>query len=323
MKTNAHRRRWLSAASGLGMAGTLGNGKLGIGALALSTLALSAGGCSSALRLAQSKNPPQPLAANETGNYSLALVLGSGGPRGFAHVGVLKALTKLGIKPDLIVGTSIGSLIGSLYAAGMPIEKIWQLVEESSPMNWVGDVTWHRFGWLTGDALERDVERAVGGKSIEELPTRFVAVATRLPVGERIEFARGSVATAVRASSSIVGTFIPLRIGEHVYGDGDLVAPVPVLTAKNLGAKKIIAIDVSANLRDTPDWANAYPSWIATGIMREQMIVREMAMADLAIRVPMNYYAYATTNYKVYARDCGEKALMDALPRLRELGLVK
>lgn len=302
MNINAPRRRLLSAAVG--------------------TIGLTAGGCSSALRLAQSKNPPQPLALNETGSYSLALVLGSGGPRGFAHVGVLKAFANLGIKPDLIVGTSIGSLIGSLYAAGLSVPQIWRLVEESSPMDWVGDITWHRFGWLTGDALERDVERAVGGKSIEDLPTRFIAVATRLPIGERVEFARGSVATAVRASSSIVGTFIPLRIGEHVYGDGDLVAPVPVLTAKNLGAKKIIAIDVSANLRDTPDWANAYPSWVANGIMREHMIVREMALADLAIRVPMTYYAYATSGYKVYARDCGEKAVMDALPRLRELGLV-
>ncbi len=237
-------------------------------------------------------------------------------------MGVIQGLHRMGIKPDLIVGTSIGSLIGALYASGMPVERIWQLILESTPMNWVGDLTWHRFGWITGDSIERDIDWAVGGRSIEELPIRYVAVATRLPTGERTEFSRGNVGAAVRASSSILGTFIPVKIGEHVYGDGDLVAPVPVLTAKRLGAKHIIAVDVSANLQDTPDWANVFPSWVANGIMREQMILRELAQADVAVRVPMNYFAPPTYGYKEYARSCGEKAIAAAQPRLRELGLI-
>ncbi len=278
--------------------------------------------CSSTPRRALNRPLPEPLRDGESGNYALALVLGSGGPRGYAHVGVIQGLHRMGIKPDLIVGTSIGSLIGALYASGMPVDRIWQLVLESTPMNWIGDLTWHRFGWVTGDSIERDIDWAVGGQSIEELPTRFIAVATRIPTGERTEFAKGNVGAAVRASSSIVGTFIPVKIGEHVYSDGDLVAPVPVLTAKSLGARRIIAVDVSANLRDTPDWANIFPSWVANGIMREHMILRELALADIALRVPMNYFASATHNYKQYARDCGELAIEAARPRLREVGLL-
>lgn len=291
----------------------------GTGAAAASGLQ----GCSSAPRIALNQRLPMPLRAGETGDYSLALVLGSGGPRGYAHVGVLQALSRMGIKPDLVVGTSIGSLIGALYASGMPIERIWQLVLESNPMNWIGDLTWHRFGWVTGDSIERDIDWAVGGRSIEALPIRFVAVATRIPTGERTEFGSGNVGAAVRASSSIVGTFIPVKIGEHVYSDGDLVAPVPVLTAKRLGARRIIAIDVSANLIETPDWASIFPSWVANGIMREQMILRELAEADVAIRVPMRYFASATFGYKEYARKCGEQAVEAARPKLLELGLIK
>lgn len=280
-------------------------------------------GCGAAPRAALSSALPRPLPERPTGSHALALVLGSGGPRGFAHIGVLAALEQLGVRPDLIVGTSMGSLIGALYASGMPVSEIWKLVLEARPMSWAGDLIWHRYGWLTGEGIERDVDRAVGGRNIEALPIRFVAVATRLPTGERTEFGSGNVGAAVRASSSIVGTFIPVKIGDQVYGDGDLVAPVPVETAKRLGARRIIAVDVSADLRSTPDWDGSYPSWIATGIFREHLIKRELAMADVPIRVPMRYYAHGGDEYKVYARDAGRAAVEAATPALRAAGLIR
>lgn len=267
-------------------------------------------------------NLPVPLSADERGNYRLALVLGSGGPRGFAHVGVLVALDRLGIRPDLIVGTSMGAAIGALYASGMPLPAIWQRVMDSGFGDWLPDLTLHHFGWLTGETIEREIDRAVGGRPIEALPVRFVAVATRVPSGVRTEFARGNVGTAVRASSSVFGQIVPVQIGEHAYSDGDLVSPVPVETARRLGARHVIAVDVSADLRDSPDWTQIRSHWVSTGIYREQIIVRELAQADVPIRVRMNYYAYGDQNYKAYARAMGMAAVEAALPKLRALGLV-
>lgn len=279
-------------------------------------------GCGSAPRVALSRDLPRPLVEPVKSSYPLALVLGSGGPRGFAHIGVLEALERLGIRPDLVVGTSMGALIGALYASGIPARNIWDLVREARPISWASDLTWNRYGWLTGEGLERDVDRAVGGRSIESLPVRFVAVATCLPTGERTEFAFGNVGTAVRASSSVIGTFVPVQIGDRVYGDGDLVAPVPVATAKRMGARRIIAIDVSASLSDTPDWGGSYPNWIATGIFREHLIREELPLADVPIRVHMRYYASGNDEYKEYARAAGVAAIDAAVPQLRAAGIL-
>lgn len=284
---------------------------LGVGA------GLCLGGCSSAPKRYEGNDPPQPMPRWSGPPPKLALVLGSGGPRGFAHVGVLRALESRGITPDLIIGTSMGALVGVLYASGMPVRQIQKHLWQASPSDWFSDITWHRFAWLTGAALQRDVNQALSGRSIEQLPTRFIAVATMLPTGERVEFGRGDAGAAVRASSSVPGLFVPFQIGENTYGDGDLVAPVPVATAKRLGAHKIIAVDVSADLRDTPDWSRTRIDWITQGIQRKTLVDREMVLADWPIQVRMQYYASATKDYKNYAADMGEQATLKALENFR------
>lgn len=178
----------------------------------------------------------------------IALVLSSGGPRGAAHVGVLKVLAEQKIPISLIVGSSIGAMIGGAYAAGVGIAKLeqewlkidfWRIAKSLQP-------TLPIHGWSSGSAVERFLREILGGdRRIEELPIPFVAVATDLDSGERVLLREGSLIEAIRASFSIPGLFVPVeRAGKHL-ADGGLVSPLPVDVARQLGAEVIIAVDVN------------------------------------------------------------------------------
>jgi NTE family protein len=208
-----------------------------------------------------------PPTAEQRSQTKLALVLGSGGPRGFAHIGAIKALHEAGIKPDLIVGSSIGAIIGAIYASGVSPNRLEQLAFELNATD-VLDPTLSRWGWFKGEALQRVVNQQVGNKPIEQFPTRFVAVASKIPMGSLMTFNHGNAGVAAQASSALPGRFLPVRIGDDMYFDGDLISPVPIKVAKDLGAQIIIAIDVSADLNDTPNLDNIPIDWITTGVLR-------------------------------------------------------
>lgn len=299
--------------------------RLSAGVIAPGLVAGLAAGCASTTPATFEGPLPAPaeLRASDLRDYRLALVLGSGGPRGFAHVGVLRVLEAEGFKPDLVVGTSMGAVVGALYAAGLSASDIRLALWQATPAHWADDlVIWHKFGWVAGERLQREIDSAVGGRVIEALPTRFVAVAARIPTGERTEFGYGSTGAAVRASAATLGEILPVRIGSAVYADGDLVAPVPVRTARRLGARHVVAIDVSADLREASDWSKMKMDSITQGIMRKQMIDAEVADADVTIRVPIPYVAGSGPEYREYALERGEQAARAALPRLRELGVI-
>jgi NTE family protein len=178
----------------------------------------------------------------------IALVLSSGGPRGAAHIGVLKVLAEQEIPISLIVGSSIGALCGGVYAAGVGVAQLerewltidfWRIAKSLQP-------TLPIHGWSSGSAVERFLREIVGGdRRIEELPIPFVAVATDLDTGERVLLREGSLITAIRASFSIPGLFVPVeRDGKHL-ADGGLVSPLPVDVARQLGADAVIAVDVN------------------------------------------------------------------------------
>jgi NTE family protein len=183
------------------------------------------------------KPPPRP--------PRIGLALGGGAARGFAHIGVIQVLEEAGLKPDLIVGTSAGSLVAALYASGKSGAELGTLadaMDETAFADW----SYPGRGLIRGEALAKFVRDHTGGRTIEQLRLPLGIVATDLENGQPILFQRGDVGTAVRASSAVPAVFQPVRIGTREYVDGGLVAPVPVRFARQMGAELVIAVDISA-----------------------------------------------------------------------------
>jgi NTE family protein len=175
----------------------------------------------------------------------IALVLGGGAAKCFAHIGVIKALEAQGIQPEIVVGTSAGSLVGVLYAAGndgFALQRIALDLNESM----FSDYSLPDRGFLKGEALQQFVNKAVQNRPLEKLNRTVAVVATDLQSGDAIVFQRGDTGMAVRASSAVPGVFQPVRINGRDYVDGGLVSPVPVKIARRLGADFVIASDISA-----------------------------------------------------------------------------
>jgi NTE family protein len=193
--------------------------------------------------VAQSAQPKQAR------KIKIGLVLGGGAARGFAHIGVIKALEAQGIYPDIVVGTSAGSLVGALYAAGnngYALHKLALGMDEAAISDWSVPFFAKASGVLKGEALQNYVNRAVNNQPLEKMKIPFGAVATDLHSGMPVLFQRGNTGMAVRASSAVPGIFQPVTIGDHTYVDGGLTAPVPVSFARQMGADFVIAVNISA-----------------------------------------------------------------------------
>ena len=249
---------------------------------------------------------------------SVALVLGGGGCRGYGHIGVWRALEAHGLKPDLIVGSSAGSLVGALCAAGLKSVDIDRLGARFSP-NILRDWIYPRLGLFGGEGIARFVRAQIGQRDIASLPTRFAAVAADLRTGELVPLDRGEVGVAVQASSSVPGLLEPVNLGGRLLVDGNLAAPVPVDTARRLGARRVVAVDVSfppeqADLDDPFD-----AIYQGFSIVTRKLALEERARADLMIepRLPEHHdMSGSTLKSLVYA---GERAALEAMPRLRSL----
>ena len=224
-----------------------------------------------------------------------ALVLGSGGPRGFAHIGVLKVLEAAGIEPALVVGSSAGAIAGALYAAKIPTTEIERRALDLG-FTEIADPAFLQPTKFIGRALQNFINREVGERPIEALPRRFCAVAAPVGKGELVAFTLGNTGAAVRASAALPSMFRPVYIGGIAYEDGDTVSPVPIQIARTLGATRIVAVDVSAFLEDTPD--RAPESWRKRDAERRSVIDGEAKNADLLLRVRLPYYAGASREYR-------------------------
>ena len=240
-------------------------------------LALTLAGCDKT-----TKTPPSttPIQAREP---VIALALGGGGAKGFAHIGVIKVLESHGIKPKIVTGTSAGSFVGSLYASGKSpyqLQHIALTFKESD----IRDLTLNRQGFIAGQKLQDFVNQHVANKPIEKFPIRFAAVATRLDNGRKADFIKGNAGQAVRASCSIPNVFVPATIGGTQYVDGGLVSPIPVQTAKAMGADLVIAVDISA--RPTGNQPVSMRALLdqTLNIMGQQSINQELAQANIVIQ---------------------------------------
>ena len=246
----------------------------------------------------------------------IAVALGSGGPRGLTHLGVLKALEANGVVPDLIVGTSSGALVGSIYASGLPLAEIESMAMDLQPTE-VLDFSYSDRGYIRGEALQNFINRLVKGKRLEQLTKEIAIVSTDLKTGTAVVFNRGNTGLAVRASSAIPGRFQPVKINGRDHLDGDLVSPVPMRIARELGADVVIGIDVSAYLEDTPTDKGFPVDWIVTGTMRKTMVDHEARFADVVIHPNIGYYAGWGDGYKKRCFAIGERETQAAIPKIK------
>ena len=247
------------------------------------------------------------------GRERTALVLGSGGPRGFAHIGVLKVLEAAGIEPALVVGSSAGAIVGALYAAKIGTVEIERRALDLGLTD-IADPALFQPTRMIGRAMQNFINNAVGNTFIESLPRRFCAVAAPVGKNELVAFTAGHTGAAVRASAALPSMFLPCTIAGVAYEDGDLVSPVPIRVARALGATRVVAVDVSAFLEDTPE--RAPESWKARDAERRAIIDGEASQADLLLRIRTQYYTGASRDYReslIRAADAQTKA---ALPRL-------
>ncbi|MEX1165395.1 MAG: patatin-like phospholipase family protein [Hydrogenophaga sp.] len=261
-----------------------------------------------------------PVAAEPAGRAPrLGLALGGGAARGFAHVGVIQVLYENGIRPDLVVGTSAGSLVAAMYASGMSpadLEREALAMEEATLTDWTMPLLGR--GMLRGEALARYVRTEVKGRLIEQMPVPLGILATDLHSGEGVLFRRGDTAQAVRASSAVPGLFIPVAIAGHEYVDGGLVAPVPVAQARAMGAELVLAVDISSDPA-----GNSAQGWVqvllqTTAIMGQS--INRMAMVGpdvVAIRPALRGVGSADFSARQRSIEAGRTAMRAALPRLK------
>ena len=263
---------------------------------------------------------PVPAPAVQPRKVRIGLALGGGAARGFAHIGVIKALEAQGIHPDIVVGTSAGSVVGALYASGhdgFALQKIAMELDEATISDWAVPFFGKSTGVLKGDALQAYVNKAVRNQPMEKLKIPFGAVATDLKTGQPILFRRGNTGMAVRASSSVPGVFQPVAIGGRTYVDGGLVAPVPVRFAKEMGAEFIIAVNISSATEAQAIASNVDVLMQTFTIMGQRLNQFELKDADIVITPSLGAMGSADFNGRNLAVLAGEQAAAGVMAQLK------
>ena len=244
--------------------------------------------------------------------------MGGGAARGFAHVGVIQVLEEAGIRPDLVVGTSAGSLVAAIYASGKNGTQLQQIAEdmdEATLTDWTLPI--FSRGVLRGEALARYVNRQVAGQLIEAMPMPLGILATDLGSGEGILFRRGDTGSAVRASSAVPSVFQPVRIGAREYVDGGLVAPVPVRHARQMGAELVIAVDISSGPEGNAS-DGAFQVVLQTfSIMGKSISAFELRDADVVVRPALTGVRSSDFTARRRSIEAGRAAMLAALPLLK------
>jgi NTE family protein len=248
----------------------------------------------------------------------IGLVLGGGAARGFAHVGVIQVLVRNGIRPDLVLGTSAGSLVAALYASGMTADQLEQAaltMDEATLTDWTLPIMGR--GMLRGEALARYVRRVVEGRLLENMVLPLGVLATDLGTGQGVVFRRGDTAMAVRASSAVPGVFAPVSINGRDYVDGGLVAPVPVSHARAMWAELVLAVDVSSDPRGNSASGMLGVLLQTTAIMGQSINRHELVGADIVLRPALTGVGSADFAARQRSIEAGRVAMQAALPRLR------
>ena len=245
----------------------------------------------------------------------VAWVLSSGGPRGFVHVGVIKAMAGLGLKPDLIVGASAGAIVGSLCAAGVSAAELEAIALDMQPLSvarWAMGAEERLSGTAVADLVRERSPIAL----LEQMPTAMACVATRQRDGLPLAFTAGDVGLAVQASAAIEGQFAPVRIRGERYVDPDWTMPLPVRVARALGATKVIAVDATAHIDRAPEGAQRYR---ASDLRKKALVDADGAFADLVLKPDFGYWVSLSREFRERAIEAGYRDTLVQAAKLRAL----
>lgn len=248
----------------------------------------------------------------------IALVLGAGASKGFAHVGVLKILESSKVPIHMIVGTSVGSFVGSLYAYGYDaygLQKIALGMERSD----VGELTIPDNGFLKGEKLRDYINAKTKSTPMDKFKIPFYAVATNIKTGESVVFNSGNAGMAVQASCSIPGVFQPARFSGASYVDGGVVKPLAVDVARTYGADVVIAVDISSGIDSVVPTSTIETIMKSIQIMYSKISQVPISQADVVIKPNVGFVGSADFNKRNEAIMEGEKATLAAMPQITAL----
>jgi len=251
--------------------------------------------------------PPRPA--------KIALVLGAGASKGFAHIGVLKILENQRVPIHMIVGASVGSFIGGLYAYGYNAYKL-QTVAMAIEKDDITELTLPDNGFVGGERLRSYVNAKVTNTPIEKFRIPFYAVATDIKTGEEIIFGSGNAGMAVQASCSVPGVFQPARFSGRSYVDGGVVNPLPVDVARRYGADVVIAVDISSSVDRNIPTSTLETILKSVDIMYGKISQTQIAKADIVISPKVGFVGSADFTLRHEAILEGEKAAVAALPKI-------
>lgn len=263
------------------------------------------------------RTPYQPPQADH-GRVQVAVVLGSGGVRGLAHLGVLEVLSQAGIKPDLIVGCSAGSIVGAMFAEGQSVNSMRRKLLATKPEDLLQmSVSTWPVSMYQSEALQSYLERSIHSRNFSQLKIPFAVVATNLEFGNETIFSSGRLIPAVQASSSVPGAYMPKIIAGQPFVDGAVSSPVPVAAARKLGASIVIAVDVG----------NQLPSSRPTnliGVMRRSLEISYIHasklsadQADIVIHVPFKDQPAFESNDNEKLYQMGRKAALAKIDSIK------
>jgi NTE family protein len=288
------RRRWLARAAAL------------------------AGSAAAAPRWALAATDAAAAGTGPAGGRGIAVALGSGSRHGMVHVGVIGALQARGVRPDLITGTSAGAIAGALWAIGLDARGI---DEASRSLGWLRGLrpAWPNRGLLRVDGVRRLIDAHAGGRPIERWPVRFAAVATDLGSGRKVVLDRGPGGPAVAASASIPGLYEPVRVDGRDLVDGGLVEPVPVRTARELGAARVIAVDIAYRPWEAPVGSPVDAAFQAIHIAVNALIAEQLGAADMVIRLDVHRHFLERDDPSDALIAAGEQAVAANWERIRAL----
>lgn len=259
--------------------------------------------------------PDAPRVAPLAVRPRVAWVLGSGGPRGFVHVGVLKALDELGLAPDLIVGASVGALVGTLRAGGLGAQAIEALALELNPLA-MGRLAMGTDARFSGTPIAELVHEQLDDRPLERLPIAMACVALRASDQMAVAFTAGDAGLAVQASAALPGRLAPVRIRGERYLDPDAVAPVPVRLARALGARRVLAVDASAHPDRAPPGAERYRE---SDLRKQALVDADTRHADLVLKPDFGYWVSFSREFRERAIAAGQRETLARADALRDL----
>lgn len=270
----------------------------------------------------QTTPPPKPavVRGEGRGEPKIALVLGGGSAKGFAHIGVIRVLEQEKIPIHMIIGTSVGSLIGGIYASNpdsFQLEWMAFKIDRNDVLDF--SIVYSKLGPVQGVRLESFVEHAVKVKKIEETKIRFYPVATDLNTGETVVLEKGSLSKAIRASSSIPGIFVPVTFDNRTLVDGGVTDNIACDVARNKGADIVIAVNIQ---KDTKEYnINSLVDIIAQSsiIMMNESSKTKLRYADVVIEPNTKSVGMFDFTQKKMLMEEGIKATRQAVPKIREL----